>query len=179
MSPEKAKSVRLTIGAIAAISLVAFVVWAYGSYQEYQVRKAVTERKWPFAGVVVVGIADAESLLMKKGVLKPKDSDAPRVACSLEGESCGNGLVRRYAIEADGVVRIELSGSRVAALEGKKILLTPRISGGSVEWKCLTDVSPDLVPGLKDPAGVQGGRCDAGKPDWQPLPVEPGKAKGG
>lgn len=170
---------RSVVAAVAGALTLAFALWAYASYREYQRRAEVIERKSPFAGVVIVATADAEALLRQKGLLKEMDARAARVACTLEEEMCGKGIVSRYSIGPDGVVKIELSGARIVAFQGKKILLTPLLTNGAVAWKCLTDVAPEFVPVPGDPSGIQGGRCEPGKPDWPELPSRVDKPKAG
>lgn len=143
-----AKGTRTVVLGGTVLISIAGALWAFSSYQEYQRRAALRDRKGPFAQVVALGVADGEELLRRKGLLAP--SDVPRVACGLDVEACGKGLVRKFSIHDDGAVMIELSGQRRSALEGKTVVLVPHVGNGVATWKCKTDAPAELVPTVED-----------------------------
>ncbi len=163
---------RMTLGVIGvlAVGSLAIVVSGYFQYRE---RSQAVERIRPFAEVVVLGKAEAEAELIKRGLIDP--SDAPRPACGLD--SCGADLVRKYSVAPDGVVSIQLAGERVPALEGKFILLRPQISQRKVAWTCVTDAPQEAVPSPDDrvSASLQSGFCSIGVVGKVELPDGSGK----
>ena len=138
---------RWLIG-VSLIALAIAAIWLFQSYQKYQARVELLERKTPFAQVVVLAIADGEEVLQEKGLIGP--GKVARVACGLDVQTCGMGIVQSYSIAEDGSVAVVLAGNRQPSLEGKVVALKPRVSNGEIAWTCRTNAPPDMVPNPED-----------------------------
>lgn len=167
------KAIRTTLWGVAIFLALACAAWGYLSYTEHQRRAELSKRKAPFAEVLALGIADGEDVLRERGLIGP--TTVARVGCGLDTETCGKGLVRKYAIDNTGTVLVELSGGRSPALEGRSVLLVPRITEKIVSWTCTTDVPAEHVPAIEDKMpGLLIVPCGFGKPNRSIQPTARG-----
>jgi hypothetical protein len=137
----------------SGIILVVVSVFVARSYLQYQEHAELRKRLLPFVEVVVLGIADAEAELERKGALVPpaakqKEGVPPptRPACGLD--TCAD--VQKSSIAGDGTVEVVLSGKRQPELDGKIVVLSPVVTNGVVAWTCRTNAPARFVPAQAD-----------------------------
>lgn len=167
------KAFRKVLWSVAILVSLACTTWGFLSYSQYQERARLSKNKTPFAEVVALAIADGEDVLRQRGLIRP--SSPARVACGLDIEMCGKGLVRKFAIDDTGSVLVQLAGGRNPALDGKFVLLVPRIEEKIAKWTCMTDAPAELVPSKEDNMpGLLLVPCDFGKPNRSIQPTARG-----